>query len=133
MFDQAPPGVQAEVAAIVFEGQEEDRWMKLNSFIYRHAGAFIGIGFLLIFGSVGSIFLLAAKQASFDTDTKTRLLSYAIYVAFAGILWIMFVFARLSSPNNRSAALKVFGIIALLLVVLVPILIGIDALMRLMI
>lgn len=102
---------QAEMAAIIFEHQELDRWQRANNFVYRHYGWFFAIGYSMVVVSLISFFV-AVPHYSASSSQGSRLLVATIIWCWTGILVILVATARSKSTGWWKAILATLVVLA---------------------
>jgi hypothetical protein len=113
---------EAEIAAIRFEGEEQDRWLQAHSFAYRHYGAFMAVSFLMIIGCLAGLLI-----GGYDPDATWRMWFY-VALGYGGIIILLFTSVRPDTRNWLRALIRALVSLSLAMALIVLMYAGIGAL-----
>lgn len=114
------PETQAAFAAIRFESQEQDRYLKLTSFIYRHTSLFSGLGMVMMYGAVLAIFI-----DGYHPEATWRLWLF-VSIGWTGIWMLLITVARPDSKSVFGAIFRVAAILAVTIGLAIPVILGVG-------
>lgn len=108
-MSECTPEVQAAIAAIRFESQEQDRYLKQTSFIYRHYGLLSGLGIVLMLGAMLSLFI-----DGYHPEATWRIWLY-VSIGWVGIWTFLITVTRPDSKSVFGAIFRVAAILSILI------------------
>ena len=126
----ADPALAAAIAAIRFEGEEQECYDRQHSIVCRHFGLFIWTAMIMAFGPVFAIVALAGR-VDFGSPGGLGLLWKLMATSATGFLLVLFCFARPGSRSWLTAWGKVLLVVAMFMAIAIPMIGGFDALMNL--
>ncbi|MCC7288867.1 hypothetical protein IT414_00510 [bacterium] len=117
--DELSPSTQAEIAATRFEAEEQDRWLRLHSFIYRHEGAAMALSMTLMFGGIIAMFV-ASGYYEMSHGVGAKILWVCIGACWSGLILLLFTFARPNAASWWRATTRVLVVLTICAMIIVP-------------
>jgi len=117
--DELSPSAQAEIAALKFETNEKDRWLKLHSFVYRHEGAAMMLSFALIIGCILSVFIVSSRY-TVSSEFGEQMFYVCMVAGWSGIILLLFTYTRPNAANWWRTLIRTLLLLTIAIVIIIP-------------